>query len=96
LTKRKAPGRLQEHDGVSGRSRQMSNSPTLLSLAGLQRRLNDLPLHQELAIAINDYRRLFGGDELGHGRLDNFALGHGCTADPRISSIVFRKVRTLA
>jgi hypothetical protein len=72
----------------------MTDPATLLSLAGLQRRLDDLALHQELAIAINDYRRLFGANDVAHARLANFAEGHGCRADPRISSIVFRKVRT--
>lgn len=74
----------------------MTESTALLSLAGLQRRLNDLPVNQELTIAISDYRRLFGANDVARGRLDNFAVGHGCTVDPRVSSIVFRKVRRVA
>ena len=63
-----------------------------LSLAGLQTRLNHLGIGQELAIAISDYRRLFGVNDVGEARLENFAVGHGCSVDPRVTDIVFRKV----
>ena len=64
-----------------------------LSLTGLQNRLDALKLGEQLTIGIGDYRRLFGLNDEAVGRLDNFAEGHGCTVDPRVAAIVFRKVR---
>jgi hypothetical protein len=72
----------------------MSEDLKPLSLAGLQQRLDSLAADQELAIALSDYRRLFGLNDIAHARLDNFAQGHDCTAHPRVSAIVFRKVST--
>lgn len=62
-----------------------------IDLAGLQNRLDQLPVGQGLAISISDYRRLFGLNEVAAGRVANFAKGHGCVIDASPSLITFRK-----
>lgn len=64
-----------------------------LSLTGLQHRLDTLKMGEQLTLGIGDYRRLFGLNDVAAGRLSNFAEGHGCTVDPRVAAVVFRKVR---
>jgi hypothetical protein len=66
--------------------------PMPLNLVGLQSRLDALDVGGQLAIATADFRRLFGVNDLGEAHLLNFAAGHGCAVEPRISSIVFRKM----
>ena len=92
LTGRKAavarPGKL-----ASLKDSLMTEPLPRLSMTSLQHRLDALKINDELTIGIGDYRRLFGVNDVATARLSNFAEGHGCTVDPRIAAVTFRKVR---
>lgn len=75
------------------RTDPIAEPPAPLSLTGLQRILDRLQVGEQIAIAITDYRRMFGENDLSQARLENFAQGHGCRIDAGPSSVTFRKVR---
>ncbi|MBB5575961.1 hypothetical protein [Rhizobium paranaense] len=64
-----------------------------LSLPGLQSRLNALRIGKQLTLAYSDYCRLFGTDDMALDRINHFAVGHGCTAEIRLASVTFKKMR---
>lgn len=69
----------------------MSQSLYQISLPALQRRLDALAPGARLALALSDYRRLFGSDDVGAARLAHFAQGHGCGIRATPSLIEFEK-----
>jgi hypothetical protein len=69
----------------------MSESIPQLDLPGLQRRLDGLAVGQRLTIALADYRRLFGVNDVAQRRVAFFARGHGCRLDAAPSAITFHK-----
>lgn len=74
---------------------EMNDPRPILTLVGLQRRLDELGVGQRLTVAIGDYRRLFGENSVAQGRLENFARGHGCRFDAGPSSITFEKTANI-
>lgn len=63
-----------------------------ITLPGLQNRLDALSPGEQLGLAIDSYRRLFGENDIAQRRLVHFAKGHGCSTDVGPAVVVFRKL----
>jgi hypothetical protein len=64
---------------------------TNLTLADLQKQLNQLQPGEKLTIAGSTYHRLFGDNDLARMRLDHFARGHGCAVHQFDHAATFHK-----
>lgn len=62
-----------------------------LNLTDLQRRLDGLLPGDSVTLGIADVRRLFGLNDVGQARVENFAEGHHCRIEATPSTVTFRK-----